>query len=138
MKIVISLLSAVIFGFMDSLCLLIGEYSLRDQLKKIPALDSTMRELTTGGISAAVALLIATGVVNLLKKNVVYELIEHPMLDVTGILIGLTLVLVGYFIYKQYIKPLIFENNNSSTNTNNNNNKNNKNNNNNNNNNNHN
>ena len=49
-----------------------------------------------------------------INKN--YELYENIFIDMVGIMIGLLLILIGYYIYKKYIN----DNTNNTNNTNNN------------------
>ena len=100
--ILLSLISSILFGFIDSLFFLIGESSLQSIFNKISFFDENMSELTTGGISAAVSLFVATGIVKLIKKKA--EIIESPFVDALGIIIGMLLVLLGYYLYKQISK----------------------------------
>jgi xanthosine utilization system XapX-like protein len=121
--ILLSLISSVLFGFIDSLFFLIGESSLQSVFNNISFFDENMSELTTGGISAAVSLFVATGLVKLIKHKA--EIIESPFVDAIGIIIGMLIVLLGYYIYKEISKINNNNNNNRVSNDNNNNNNNN-------------
>lgn len=113
--ILLSLVSSVLFGFIDSLFFLIGESSLQLAFNGISFFDENMSELATGGISAAISLFVATGIVSLIKKK--FEIIENPFIDAIGILIGMSAVLTGYYIYTHV------SNNNNNSNSRNNDNK---------------
>ena len=58
--IIISLLSATIFGLIDGLFFLIAEDELQKKIVKLAYFDEITAELLTGGISAGVAIFFAT------------------------------------------------------------------------------
>ncbi len=121
--IVLSLLSSVLFGLIDSIMFLVGETSVQDTLNSISFFDENMAELATGGLSAAISIFIATGFVTLIKHK--FEILENPFIDAFGILLGTAIVITFYYVYKTFIKSTSNNNNNSNNSNNNKNNNNN-------------
>ena len=94
--IVISLISSIIFGIIDALFFLIAEDTLQKKLVKINFVDNNMAELMTGGISASFAIFISNYIKNILERH--HHLIEHPLIDASGIIIGTLLIIFLYYI----------------------------------------
>lgn len=91
----LSLLSAIIFGLVDAGLFLSAEELLQKQFNKIWFFNNSMSELLTGGVSAAVAILVASTIKYLLHKK--YKIVENPLFEFSGILIGTFLVLAIYY-----------------------------------------
>jgi hypothetical protein len=103
MKIIlISLLSTIIFGMIDAMMFLFAEEDLQSQFNNIPFFDNNMSELLTGSISASVAIFISSIIKHKLDNS--YDILEHPLIDVAGILIGTFIILALYKGAKNYIK----------------------------------
>ena len=96
----ISLIGTVVFGLIDACFFLFAEETLQQKIQKIPHFDQVMAELTTGAISAAIALFLANLIRLQLERH--YQLIDHPLLDVTGIFLGTLLILVLYYVIQRY------------------------------------
>ena len=109
-SLILSFASSILFGIIDSSFLLAGESSIQKYLESLSPL-TLLYYLVTAGLSAALSILFATGIVIYIEKK--YEIIENPFIDAFGILVGYSLVIVFYFIYKQMIKPLFNNNNNN-------------------------
>ena len=95
--VLISLVATIVFGLSDSIFFLAGENTLQKLLlEKVSFFDENMAELFTGALSSAVAIFIAMGVKELLKKK--FEIIENPFIDSAGILIGGIIVIAIYYL----------------------------------------
>ena len=73
---------------------------------KIPFLDKVSSEVLTGGISSALSIFIASSIKDHIEKH--HAIRSTPLYDSIGILIGTTITILIYKIYKKLIK----ENNN--------------------------
>lgn len=94
--VVLSLAGATVFGLVDALFFFTAEDTLQEKIMRSKNFDATSAELLTGGISAAVAILVAGGLSMYIEKH--FHLIDHPLLDMVGIMIGTLLVVAGYMI----------------------------------------
>lgn len=103
----ISLLSTILFGIVDGTFFLLAEESLQDKFMKISFFDSNMAELLSGGISASIAIFLTFYTHNIIHKY--YHLVDHPLLDSIGVLIGTLLVIVAYYLYKRYKTEVLGE-----------------------------
>jgi len=95
----ISLISTIIFGIIDSTIFLIGENTLQQTLIDHLDFDLEMAELATGGFSAAVSIFIATFLSKIIESK--YKIIEHPLIDAFGIILGTIFIIL---IYKFFLK----------------------------------
>lgn len=97
----LSLISTIIFGLIDALLFLGGENELQTWLQKnrFVSLDENMAELITGGLSASLAVLVATLIRLQLHKK--FQIFEHPLLDVIGIMTGTMIVVFIYYFWKK-------------------------------------
>lgn len=98
----ISLISTLLFGIIDSLIFLFGEEYLQKKLNTIDFFDETMSEVLTGGISASIALFIASFIRVRLHQH--YKILDHPLIDAIGIILGSLLVIIFYYLYKKIKK----------------------------------
>jgi hypothetical protein len=105
--IAISLLSTVFFGIIDGSLFILAEEFIQTQLIKIPFFDINMAELATGGISTSMALFVASFIRDTLHKY--HHIIENPFLDLLGVLIGTSILLGIYYLYKTYKEEIIGE-----------------------------
>ena len=105
--IAISLLSTVFFGIIDGSLFILAEEFIQTQLIKIPFFDINMAELATGGISTSMALFVASFIRDTLHKY--HHIIENPFLDLLGVLIGTSILLGIYYLYKTYKEKIIGE-----------------------------
>ena len=63
---------------------------------KLPYFDNKMAELLTGGISTAIAILL-TGILRM-QIHKKYKILDHPLVDSIGIVIGTLIIIILYFI----------------------------------------
>ena len=99
-----SLLSTILFGIIDGTLFLLTEKTLQCTFKKIPGFDDNMAELAAGGIAASIAIFITFYTYDMIHSY--YRLVDHPLLDSIGVLIGTVIVLFGYYLYKVYKKEM--------------------------------
>ena len=99
-KLFLSILSAVIFSFIDALFFLIGEQHLQNIFENNFAfIDQNIAELITGGISAALSILLFNIVKHYINKH--YQIYEYSFIDAIGIIIGTAIVIGFYILFKQ-------------------------------------
>jgi len=101
--ILISLISTFIFGLIDAIFLLVAEETIKDKIERVGKFDDVTSELLTGGLAAALALFVATFIRYHLHQK--YRILEHPLIDVFGIILG-TLSVVYFYRYWKKIKNL--------------------------------
>ena len=97
----IGVISAAVFGFIDSIFFLTAEKSLDSYFSKLGFDDITI-PLIVGAISASISLIIANYFEHFLQQK--YDFIKNPFLDVIGMFIGTAVVILLYRIYKFHIK----------------------------------
>ena len=97
-----SIMASIIFGVIDASFFYLAETSIQNILIKYMVND--VAELITSGISAAVAIFIATLVRNLLKKYNDFN--ESAWIESTGIIIG-TMIFILFYYLLQYMKRKI-------------------------------
>ena len=105
--IAISLLSTVFFGIVDGSLFIVAEEFIQTQLVKISFFDTNMAELATGGISTSMAIFVASFIRDTLHKH--HHIIENPFLDLLGVLIGTSILLLIYYGYKTYKEQKVGE-----------------------------
>ena len=108
-KLFLTLISTIIFGVIDSTFFLFAEENIQISIKNNKFFDNTSSELMTGGISAAVAIMISS----IIEHNILYyykEIIKNPLLDALGIIIGTFIIII---LYKIFIKNKKNNNNNN-------------------------
>lgn len=96
--VVVSLLTFVVFGFIDSL--FFGIYlneGFSTFFEKI-GLNQDNSDIMVGALSASTAI-VASSYIEKINKKLFGEIIEHPLLDIAGILFGTYLYIV---IIKKY------------------------------------
>ena len=95
----ISITTLVLFGFIDSLFfgIFLNE-GLSSLFEKI-GLNSNNSDVMVGALSASIALVVAT-FIKKYNKHMFGEIIEHPALDILGILLGtyIYIVVVRYYV----------------------------------------
>ena len=95
----ISLIRTIIFGMIDAGFFFVGSETVQNQLIKIPILNYNMAEVLTGGISASFAIFVSSYVALLIKRK--HKIIDNPIIDSIGILVGtIIIVTIYYFISK--------------------------------------
>lgn len=96
-----ALVATTAFGVIDATCFLVAETTIEKQLHKIPGVDENMAELCTGGLSAAIAMMISAW----LKGGVGNSHTTHvnsPLVDASGVILGTLIVLGVYYTIKQW------------------------------------
>lgn len=94
-------MSTIIFGIVDAMFFLFAESLLQKQIMQFNFFNSISAELLTGGISASIAILVSSCIALQIKKY--YNIVEHPMYDFIGILVGTLMVLLLYKVYTEFI-----------------------------------
>ena len=97
--IIMGLITMCIFAYIDSGLFLTLEEDLTDKIENISYLDEYSRPVLLGGLASAVAILISKSI----KKYIIlpnFKILEHPIIDATGILIGTFLVIISYEMTK--------------------------------------
>ena len=98
-SIVLSLFGSVTYGITHGILYLVIEPYILKHFEELPFFDESMAELTTSGVSHGITLLIVASIMYGIKKK--YEITELVFLDIIGILFGISLVLIGYYIYNK-------------------------------------
>ena len=99
--IMVGLITMCIFAYVDSGLFLILEEDITDYIKDYEYLDEYTRPILLGGLGSALAITISKNI----KKYIItpnFKIIEHPLIDAAGILIGTFLVIVTYELFKTY------------------------------------
>ena len=91
---IISILSTIIFGIVDASIFLIGEETLQKQLINKFHFDLPMAELATGGFASSLAIFVASFISNHLHSK--YTIIDSPIIDAIGIILGTLIILLIY------------------------------------------
>ena len=105
--ILLSLVSTILFGIVDGLFFLLAEESLQDKFMKISFFDPNMAELLSGGISTSVAIFVTFYTHSYIHEH--YHLVEHPLIESSGVLIGTLILLIGYYLYRRYKTKVLGE-----------------------------
>ncbi len=103
--IAISICTFIVFGFIDSL--FFGIF-LNEGLSSIfikIGINSNNSDIMVGSVSASTAILFAY-YIKRYSKRMFGELIEHPFLDIVGVITGTFLYILVFRQYKKY-KPLL-------------------------------
>jgi len=104
--ILLSLISTIVFGMIDSLFFLVFEETIQSKIYKLKLFDMNISELITGVLSTVTAIFISSKVrISIAEEN---YLLEHPLLDVSGLLIGTLVVIANYLFYMRVIRCLLF------------------------------
>lgn len=102
----ISLISTIVFGIIDAIFFLLFEETIQKKIKKFMNISLDIAELIVGALSAATAIFISSNI----KISIGEELylIEHPLLDASGILLGAFIVSLTYLFYIKIIRCGLF------------------------------
>lgn len=99
--IMMGLITMCIFAYIDSGLFLTLEEDLTDYIKEYEYLDEYTRPILLGGLGSALAIVISKSI----KKYLIdpnFKILEHPLIDALGIIIGTFLVIVTYELFKAY------------------------------------
>jgi hypothetical protein len=104
---ILSLISTIVFGMIDAAFFILFEETLQSKIYKLKLFDMNISELITGSLSAVSAIFIASHVkISIEEEN---YLLDNPLLDVSGLLIGTLVVIMNYLFYKRVIYPTFFK-----------------------------
>ena len=103
--VLLSLFSTIIFGIIDAVFFLFFEETAQNKIKKLTHVSMNIAEIVTGSLSAAAAIFVAANVEISLEEEM--YLIHHPLLDVSGILLGTLVVVLTYVFYIRYIRKTL-------------------------------
>jgi hypothetical protein len=78
---------------------------VQKKLASIEGFDANMAELATGGLSTATAIFLSSFIHEKIHEH--FRLIESPFLDFLGVIIGTTILLGFYYLYKRYCEIVL-------------------------------
>jgi len=96
----LSLFSTILFGIIDGTLFMVSERELQSVFMRIPGFDTNMAELASGGVSTSIAIFITFYTYDIIHRH--YHLVDHPLLDSAGVMIGTCIILLVYYLYKRY------------------------------------
>jgi hypothetical protein len=102
LRIVISFISTIIFGFLEGIIFLTYEEEIQKQIQKLKFFDLTSAEIFVGGTSTATAIFFTTYLEKYIEDS--FDIIKHPAIDSIGIIIGTFIVILLYKLYKYIYK----------------------------------
>ena len=91
---IMSIISTIIFGLIDASFFLIGEETFQKILIDKYNFDLPMAELATGGFASSLAIFVASFISNHLHSK--YTIIDSPIIDAIGIILGTLIILLIY------------------------------------------
>ncbi len=103
--ILLSLLSTIVFGIIDAIFFLFFEETLQEKIKKFIHVSLAIAEVITGALSASTAIFVASNVRMSMPEEL--YLINHPLLDASGILLGTFVVTITYIFYLRVIRRVL-------------------------------
>ena len=98
---IMGLITMCIFAYIDSGFFLLLEEDVTGYINGIEYLDEYTRPILLGGIGSALAIMVSKSV----KKYIIlpnFKIIEHPLMDSLGIIIGTIAVIMTYELLKRY------------------------------------
>ena len=95
---IMSIVTFIIYGFIDSLFFGIFLTEGLAQIFNKIGLRRNNSDIMVGALSSSVAIVISTYIKNY-NKNIFGELIEHPVFDIIGVILGTYLYVI---VYKEY------------------------------------
>lgn len=101
----ISLLSAIVFGAVDALNFLFVEEGATSFLESTNVFPNGTIPLAVGGISTAISVLISVYIRQALRSY--SDLLESPYIDATGVIIGTLLIILFVKLYTNLF-PTVF------------------------------
>jgi len=105
--IILSLISTVVFGIIDAVFFLFFEETLQEKIKKLFNVSISIAEVITGALSASTAIFVASNIRMSISEEL--YLVNNPLLDVTGILLGTFIVTATYIFYLRVIRCRLFK-----------------------------
>jgi len=115
MSVLISLSMTVLIGILNAILWIFGSESFERIVILIPGMDVNITLLCTRGMINAVSLGLVTFLYFHINKH--YSLIQHPLIDFGGILLGTGIMVGFYCLYRTYLIhylnriPLLFNTN---------------------------
>ena len=102
-----SLLATTIFGLIDGGFFFLVEKELKKRLNKLKFLDSNTIPIVFGMFAASIAIFASTFIRIHIKKRV--YILEYPIIDAVGIILGNCIVIALYYIFKNnnFIKKFL-------------------------------
>jgi len=97
-----TLIGTIVFGVIDASLFIGGEAGMDSWLSSFTFIDNFTAPLIVGGLSASISLFICNTVNKLLKNKYHIDLIDSPLLDVFGILIGTFIVIIFYYNFMKH------------------------------------
>ena len=97
-----SLLGSIVFGIVDAIFFLFFEGTLDCWLESFTLIDHLIAPIIIGAISASVSLFLCKSINHTLKKKYKLKLKESPFIDILGIIIGTTIVLILYILFMSH------------------------------------
>ena len=102
-----SIVTFIIYGFIDSLFFGIFLNEGLAQIFNKIGLRPNNSDIMVGALSSSVAIVISTYIKNY-NKNIFGELMEHPVFNIIGVILGTYLYVV---VYREYRKIKTYEDN---------------------------
>jgi hypothetical protein len=93
--ILLSLVSTIIFGFIEASAFLLAETTVQNMFIKA-GLNMISAEILTSAVSTAISIFIAVWIEKQISKR--YKIISHPIISSIGILIGASFFVLLYNI----------------------------------------
>ena len=94
----LSITTFVIYGFIDSLFFGVFLHEGLAQVFNKIGLRPDNSDIMVGALSSSIAIVISTYIKNY-NKNIFGELMEHPVFDIIGVILGTYLYVI---VYKEY------------------------------------
>ena len=94
--ILLSLISTIVFGFIEALLFLVSEDTVQIALVNA-GLNIKSAEILTSALSTAIAIFVATWIEGYIMKN--FDVVRHPALSALGIIIGAIIFVILYNLY---------------------------------------
>jgi hypothetical protein len=106
---VLSMISTVIFGMIDSIFFLFFEETIQEKIYKLKLFNMATSELITGSISASCAIFVSSYIRIALQKEENRKLLTVPLLDASGTIEGAIIIVLCYLFYLKFIRGLIIK-----------------------------
>ena len=100
--IVYTLVGTIMFGIIDASLFIGVEEDFDSWLLSLNFIDNITAPLIVGGLSASISLFICNTINGFLKNKYHIDLIESPLLDVLGILLGTSIVILFHYKFMRH------------------------------------